>query len=537
MESEQPQADTDAPSLHRATPQSAGLPPDFDEWLAVPCLVLDARGYVGRANAAAIALLGEERSHVLGQVLSHYIAEVDRPLFAEHMRRCRRGAGPVTTELSLWARNGTAIPIELRSTPARFDEQSRCYPTTLVDCTRLKHAAEERRQLLREQEVIRAAGLQKDRFLAALSHELRTPLTPILALVSAMTEDASLSDTVRDDLRMIRRNVDLEVRLIDDLLDLTRIANGKVELRLETVNLHSLIHQTIDICADDIRAKRLQVVARTDALVFHARADAARVQQILWNLLRNAIKFTPASGRITFTTRNALRPAAPGEKPGELLVIEIADTGVGIDPQQMPRIFDAFEQGDHPRSGGGGGLGLGLAIAAGLVRALGGTLSAYSAGKGHGAIFTLQLPAVVPPPAEPQAVAAEASAASNAESRPVRVLLVEDHTDTARLLARLLGREGYITRVAAGVQSALDLASRERFDVIVSDLGLPDGNGLDLMNRLRQTCPIKGIAISGFGTDADIQRSQEAGFCKHLVKPLELAHLLKAIEEAGIVAG
>jgi signal transduction histidine kinase/response regulator RpfG family c-di-GMP phosphodiesterase len=359
------------------------------------------------------------------------------------------------------------------------------------------------------------ANRAKDSFLAMLSHELRTPLTPVLTSVLALEQAYDLPDELRASLQMIRRNVELEARLIDDLLDLTRISKGKVQLNKEEVDAHLLLRSALEICEADIDKKNLAL--RTDFAAEDAslQADPARLQQIFWNLIKNAVKFTPQGGRLEIRTENS---------EGQLRV-EIADTGIGIDPDTLPKIFNAFEQGERSQFGG---LGLGLAISKTLVETHQGKLLAASNGRDQGATFTAIFPL-----AESTADAkAEATPSTPAEHKPMRVLLVEDHEDTNRSLTQLLRRRGYYVQPAHTVQAALDAAAQEKFDVLVSDIGLPDGSGIDLMEKLRHDSPIFGIALTGFGMEDDLRKSHEVGFNHHLVKPVDLNRLDALIQQA-----
>src|SRR5262249_32302909 len=224
------------------------------------------------------------------------------------------------------------------------------------------------------------SNLAKDQFLAMLSHELRTPLTPVLASAVALESEPALPQEIHDSLQMIRRNVELEARLIDDLLDLTRIDRGKVQLNFEVVDAHTLLQSALDICQAEIDRKQLVCSLHLRAQNVHLHADPARLQQIFWNLINNAVKFTPKDGWISISTSN--------DSKGQLRV-EIADSGLGIEPESLPKIFDAFEQGGRTQLGG---LGLGLAISKALVEAHQGTITAQSAGQHKGATFTLAFP-------------------------------------------------------------------------------------------------------------------------------------------------
>jgi signal transduction histidine kinase len=361
------------------------------------------------------------------------------------------------------------------------------------------------------------SNLAKDHFLAMLSHELRTPLTPVLASALALESEPELPKDIHEQLQMIRRNVELEARLIDDLLDLTRIDRGKVQLNFEVVDAHTLLQNALDICQAEIDRNNLARALNLGARKVHMRADPARLQQIFWNLINNAVKFTPRNGQIIITTSN--------DSKGQLHV-EIADTGLGIESEALPKIFDAFEQGGRTQLGG---LGLGLAISKTLVEAHKGTITAQSAGRNKGSTFTL----VFPTCEKAEAQIAPAALPKLSERQPLRILLVEDHEDTNRSLTNLLRRRGYHVQSALNFQSAVNLSAQEQFDVLVSDLALPDGNGIDLMQKLSSKQPLLGIALTGFGMEDDIRKSYDAGFKHHLVKPIDLNKLDVLIQEGA----
>src|SRR5437773_73963 len=361
------------------------------------------------------------------------------------------------------------------------------------------------------------SNLAKDHFLAMLSHELRTPLTPVLASALALESEPELPKDIHESLQMIRRNVELEARLIDDLLDLTRIDRGKVQLNFEVVDAHTLLQNALEICQPEIDRKHLAHSLSFAAQKVYMRADPARLQQIFWNLINNAVKFTPTNGQITIITSN---------DSGGKLRVDIVDTGMGIDAQELPKIFDAFEQGGRTQLGG---LGLGLAISKALVEAHKGTIIAQSGGRNKGSTFTL----VFPTCEKTEAQIAPAALPRLPERQPMRILLVEDHEDTNRSLTNLLRRRGYHVQSALSFQSAVNLSAKEQFDVLISDLALPDGNGIDLMQKLHSKQPLFGIALTGFGMEDDIRKSYEAGFKHHLVKPIDLNKLDSLIQEGA----
>ncbi len=382
-------------------------------------------------------------------------------------------------------------------------------------------------QLRRAKEEAEGANEAKDRFLAVLSHELRTPLTPILALTSALCNDPQLPEVVREDMQTIRHNVELEARIIDDLLDLTRISRGKVELHFEVVDAHKAIHVALAMCAPEIESKELEVSLMLRARRHHLWADPARIQQIVVNIVGNAVKFTPEQGKVSVATYSGDKI---GGSDSEKLAIDVADTGIGIEADLLPNLFQAFEQGERTITRKFGGLGLGLAICRSLVEMQHGTLTAASEGTGTGATFTLMFETMPTPSAErtlpPDAAPREAH-------KKLRILLVEDHLDTSKVMARLLTGFGYSVACASSVKTALHLLETEPFDLLISDLGLPDGSGLDVMRHAKQRPHIKGIAVSGFGMEEDVRRSREAGFVQHLTKPVEFQKLEAAIEQVA----
>ncbi|HYE20572.1 MAG TPA: ATP-binding protein [Tepidisphaeraceae bacterium] len=409
---------------------------------------------------------------------------------------------------------------------------------TLVSAVRSALQARRRqyqvRELLAREHMARAdaesASRAKDHFLATLSHELRTPLTPVLLSLSELLRDPALPPAARGELDVARQNVELQARLIDDLLDVTRISRGKLVLRRETVDLHAVVRHAVDIsCGGSADAKGLDVRTQLAATRTAVGGDGARLSQVFWNLIRNAVKFTPAGGRIRIATRDA-------EDDGSVEVT-VEDSGVGIEPGALSRIFDEFEQEGHHVTARFGGLGLGLTICKALVELHGGTIRAHSEGRGHGARFLVTLPATAPAPAlTPQAdpaagVPGRGPRDGGPQSLGLRILLVEDHEHTAKAMSRILRRMSCEVCDAPDVVTAKQLASSRAFDGVISDLGLPDGSGLDLMRHLRAEYGLIGIALSGYGMDDDVRRSLEAGFARHLTKPIDPAQLGRAIAE------
>ena len=372
-----------------------------------------------------------------------------------------------------------------------------------------------------QKDAVEAANRTKDNFLAMLSHELRTPLTPVMAALDTLEADGLRSNESKNSLAMIRRNVELESQLIDDLLDLTRIAKDKLQLRFGPLDAHEVINNVVEICQPEAQARNLKLHLNLRGGAHHISGDAAKYQQIVWNLLKNAIKFTADNGEITISSSNP--------EP-QLLAVAVHDTGIGIEPEIMNRIFDPFEQGERAFQRRYGGLGLGLAISKSLAQAHGGTLIARSEGRDRGSTFILTMKTV---PAPPRIVRLTSPVA---ESRPLRILLVDDHQDTCIALERLLVRRGHLVAAAHTVRSAMEAAARNSFDLLISDIALPDGTGTELMTYLRAIAGIPGIAISGFGMNGDIEKSIDAGFAEHLVKPVKMENLEAAIDRVMAAA-
>jgi signal transduction histidine kinase/ActR/RegA family two-component response regulator len=385
---------------------------------------------------------------------------------------------------------------------------------------------ESERRLTVALEVARSAHQAKDQFIAALSHELRTPLTPILLAAGDAAQDDSLPPMTRACFSMIKANAEVEARLIDDLLDQTQIARGQTRLATRPVDVHAVLEEALRTTAPEFADKQIKPVKDFGAGASLVEADPVRLQQIFWNLLRNAVKFTPENGTVTVSTADV------GER---WVAISVTDTGIGLIPEERERIFQPFTQGDHAREDPKrfGGLGLGLNISQRLVDLHGGKLNAASPGRGQGTTFTVELPSAgCAIPVEP---APPPLSDSKWPFRHLRILLVEDHAPTRKVLEGLLRRKGHQPTLAASVSEAHDRLTGDTFDVVMSDLGLPDGSGWQLMSEVKKIQPgVPGIALSGYGMEGDLRKTKEAGFTVHLTKPVSLEQLdtaLHRIEE------
>jgi len=469
-------------------------------------------------SAGAEKLYGYVPGEALGQHIDLILPEERRSELIPIFQRLRAGQPVEPYETVRRAKDGTRRDVSLTVSPVKDAEGQPIGAWAFA-----RNIASQRRneeQLRAAKEAAEQANLAKDRFLAVLSHELRTPLTPVITAVQLLSDRDDVPEDIRQSLRIIRRNVELESRLIDDLLDLTRISRGKLTLELETADAAALLEDAVEICEPALKNKVIDLELDCEAGQA-VRGDAARLRQVFWNLLDNAAKFTPQGGTIT----------ARCAQDGDFVVIEVNDSGSGIEREQLSRIFDAFEQGVPSNVGRGKGLGLGLAICKALVAMHGGSVTAHSPGQGKGSTFRVRLPRGE---GQPRAKRPTPEGTPRpAAVKGARILLVEDHEDTAVLMKGLLERSGHTVELAASVARGVERAQAWKPDLIVSDLGLPDGSGIDLLERVRAAgVDTPAIALSGYGMDDDLERTRGAGFVAHLVKPVGVKRLREAILEA-----
>jgi PAS domain S-box-containing protein len=439
----------------------------------------------------------------------------------------------------LLAADGTERPIDDSGAPIR-DRHGRIVGVILVfrDVSGRRRAENERRivaaereRLLEAERAARAdaerASRVKDDFVAMVSHELRTPLNAILGWTQVMSQSRSDPEIVRRGLDVIARNTRVQAQLISDLLDMSRIVAGKLWLSVEKLDLKSLVVNAIETVQQAADSKGVAIRQELD---FDApiAGDPSRAQQIVWNLLWNAIKFTPEGGDILVRLRQR----------GSDAEITVADSGIGIKHELLPHIFDRFHQGDTSLTRRHGGLGLGLAIAQHLVHLHGGSISANSDGEGKGATFTVLLPSSALPAASPAASTASAetgvTAAPTSALEGVRILIVEDEADSRDFLRQFLAAHGADVFVASSGTEALTVAQHTRPAVLVSDIGLPDIDGYELLQRLRRSSTdglggIPAIAITAYARTEDRMLAFQSGYQVHLAKPVEPARLVEAI--------
>lgn len=473
-------------------------------------VTVSAEGIVLFCNVRFAEMTGFPLERVIGSAITRYIPDEAWQRLAEVFVDAKTVAKQSVDIFAVGSREPLPVLLTASELPLQ-DETVMCLVVT--DLT----VEKENVRLRTAKEFAESASLAKDQFFAALSHELRTPLTPVLMTLSALEADPTLPADVHEDILMMKRNIELETKLVDDLLDLNRIATGKLKLDIQPVDINEAVRQVCAICRSQEDNEDVVFEVEYGADAGSVAADPSRLHQVLWNVLKNAIKFTPEKTVIRILTRKL----ADGH-----CEVRIQDQGIGIPAEVLPRIFDAFEQGEASITRQFGGLGLGLAICKAIMELHHGTIRAESEGPGQGATFIMELPAAA------SAAAAGIKPASGREKEhpgKLRLLVVEDHEDTLHTLGRLLTSAGYLVRGVSSVQAAVDVAARESFDLVLSDLGLPDGDGYQVMRRISTLQKVPGIAMSGYGMEADVQRSRDAGFAEHLTKPVQFAALKRAI--------
>jgi PAS domain S-box-containing protein len=485
----------------------------------LPHLTLNRSGVVIEANETCLTFLGLARDRLTSRPFVSLVAPSDRVVARQMLIARRRKTSSMVRQIRLQAAAGE-VPVELHIRPTARDQ----FYLAIVDLSERERMEEERRALLVDAEVARSASAAKDQFLAGLSHELRTPLTPVVAAISGLEprlarEGLSLN-ALRELVTMIRRNLDYEVRLIDDLLDASRMTFGKLALDLQKVDLHEVVAQAVSLVTAEAARRGVELRLDLTASKHHVDGDAYRLRQVFWNLLRNAVTFTPAGGSVTVRSRSA----------AGLVAVEVRDTGIGISPADLPRVFERFVQCSPNHQAAG--LGLGLTIVHGIIEAHGGRVRAESGGVGKGARFIVELASVANDTARSPSPAPARPTSRAGPPEGSRILLVDDHQETATVLAELLRLHGHEVTVAHTMRAAL-AAVRQEMDLVITDLGLPDGSGHELVRRLRRRLTVPAIALTGYGQQDDVARSHEAGFARHLVKPIELPRLLEVIREVS----
>ncbi|HEV2329661.1 MAG TPA: chemotaxis protein CheB [Verrucomicrobiae bacterium] len=477
----------------------------------------DLNGVITSWNQGAERLFGYREKEAVGQPVT-LLNPLDRA--DEHsgiLERICRGKAVQHHETVRRRKDGSLLDISLTVSPIRNSQREIIGASIIArDVTQNKRAEKELAEILAREQ---AANRAKDDFLAALSHELRTPLNPALLLASDSAADPDLPPQIRANFETIRKNIELEARLIDDLLDMTRITHDKLLLNQSELDVHEILKDAISNVFNEIEHKLIVLKLELRAESHAVFGDPVRLQQVFWNVLKNAVKFTPEGGRITIESQTL---------PGGKILIHIADTGLGMSPDEIERIFGAFSQGSHRF----GGLGLGLAISRALVELHSGSIRAASPGKGKGATFSIELPLIALSEKEEMTGLRPASVSTveKKSGEHVHILLVEDHEPTRLTLARLLLQRRYEVTSADSCAQARSLMEKNgNFGLLISDIGLPDGSGYDLISEFQKKYGAKGIALTGYGTEQDVAKSQSSGFTAHLTKPVSVESLEGAL--------
>jgi two-component system CheB/CheR fusion protein len=482
----------------------------------------DFNGIVTSWNQAAERIFGYTAEEMIGQTILRLIPPERPDEEPGILERLRRGERIDHYETVRVRKDGERINVSVTISPIR-DETGRLVGASKVarDITQQKRMEAELRaraeEIARQNEELKRADQEKDRFISMLAHELRNPLAPIMTSVEVMRrlDSDGLLDRPR---RVIERQVRHLVRLVDDLLDVTRISHGKVTLRRERLDLVRVVRNATEDRRASVEGRGVRVELRLPETPVWVTGDATRLDQILDNLLENAAKFTEEHGRITVSLA----------REGECAEIRVKDTGIGIEPELLPRLFEVFTQADRTLERNRGGLGLGLAIVQGLVELHGGTITGHSDGIGKGAEFRVRLPVEAELPA---LLGSPPDPANRARLR-AKVLVVEDNRDAAEMLADLLNLFGYEVEVAHSGTEGVAAAHRFHPEIVLCDIGLPGLDGYAVARQLRgapDTCGTRLIAVTGYGSDEDRQMTLHAGFDSHLVKPVDPKKLLEQL--------
>ena len=510
------------------------------------------QGVVTSWNSAAERLFGYSAEEMIGQPILRLIPTDLHHEETTILAKLCRGERIERYETVRLHKAGHRLEISLTVSPVR-DSSGRIVGAAKIahDITARRQAERtlqerevqlakllsERESLLESERVARSEaerlGHMKDEFLATLSHELRTPLNAIQGWAVLLRGPRISAQDRERGLETIERNVRVQAQIVNDLLDMSRIISGKVHLEVQPLYLHEVVNNAIDTVRQSAAAKRVRIQPMLDSRIGMVRGDPNRLQQVLWNLLSNAVKFTPADGRVQVVL----------ERVNSHVEISVQDTGIGIPTEFLPHVFDRFRQGDPSTTRRYGGLGLGLSIVKSLVELHGGTVRVKSPGENLGSTFVVALPiayvqnddwerrgkARSPEPLEAVALP---------ELRGVSVLIVDDEPDGRALIARILEGRGAVATCISSASEALDALARERFDILLSDIGIPDMDGYELIRRARaldvsRKGPLPAIAITAYARPEDRQRSLLAGFHMHLSKPIEARELIASI--AGLL--
>jgi PAS domain S-box-containing protein len=490
-------------------------------------------GIVTSWNAGAERIFGYKAEEMIGESILKLIPADRKNEEPKILERLRRGDRVEHFETIRVRKNGEPFNVSLTISPVKNAFGKIVGASKIArDITELKRIAHEREILLESERIARAqaehANRMKDDFLATVSHELRTPLNAIVGWTEVLATGGQDRDEIIQGVDVIKRNALMQAQLIEDLLDLGRITSGKMALRIESVDPGAIVTEAIASVQHTAEAKQITLKTTVNPLRGEIMGDAKRLQQIVWNLLANAIKFTEDGGQVLVTVARV----------GSNVEVAVADNGRGIAPQFLPHLFERFRQADVSTTRQHGGLGIGLALVRQLAELHGGTVRADSPGIGHGATFTLSLPV---------SVAVSASRNSPPENETpdnplptdlggLKVLAIDDDTDSLEVVKRILAARGAQVRTANSVAGAMEVLETFTPDVILSDIGMPRQDGYEFIRRLRERPAFAGIpavALTALARAEDRTRALNTGFQSHIAKPLAAAELVAVVRSFG----
>ena len=489
-------------------------------------IATDLEGTIVYWNSFAELLYGWSTAEALGSNALEIIpAEAMLEQAADIMSRLRAGQS-WSGEFLVRRKDGTVFPAMITDSPI-FGDQGELVGVVgvSVDISQRKQSEAEREALHQSERAARAeaekANRLKDEFLATLSHELRNPLNVILGYAEVLlrSEEARTSPFVRRSAEVLKRNALAQSRLVRDLLDLSRLHIGKLSLNREVVSLTSIINNAAETVSGEAAKKQIEIrIEGAEELTF-VNVDPLRFEQILWNLLNNAVKFTPVGGTVT------IRCGSEGGRAR----ISVEDTGPGVEPQFLPHVFEMFRQADASSSRPHGGMGIGLALVKQLIELHGGSVAAASI-LGQGATFTIELPAT----AEKEDSERYSPESETGILSHMRILIVDDSADTVDMLQKLFEMDGAVVATARGAAEALEIAGQKDFDAVLSDISMPGMDGFEFVRRLRELNRHKDVpvlAITGFGRPADVERAEAGGFFSHVTKPIDVNDLVRMLRD------
>lgn len=495
--------------------------------------LLSSDGTLLEINPAGLRMLEAGNAQdVLGQSIYDVIAEEHREAFREFNGRVCRGTSG-SLEFEIVGLRGTRLHMETQAVPLLDAKGRMAHLAITRDISARKRAEVERERLFSEAQRARdeaqAANRMKDEFLAILSHELRTPLNAILGWARILKSGPVDEEDLEEGIAAIERNSTAQAQIIEDLLDVSRIVSGNFKLEVQRVNIQEIIEAAVATVIPAAAAKEIRIHKLLDSLVGPVSGDPARIQQIVWNLAANAVKFTPKGGKVQVLL----------ERVNSHIEISVVDTGIGIRPEFLSQVFDRFRQADSSTTRRHGGLGLGLAIVKQLVEIHGGTVRVKSPGEGQGSTFTVTLPITVIHPerlpeekTRPKEREGAGDPCKEGTLSGVRVLVLDDESDARLLIRRVLkGCEAEVA-LASSAREGLELVDRFRPHVIVSDVGMPEMDGYDFIRRVRVKWPsslLPAAALTAFARSEDRRQALLAGFQTHVVKPVDPAELVAVV--------